>query len=253
MQEKEFIVGSALTAFLLLLWLGFFVHRDPGFAGSLPGGILAVTGSLLFLVPLFYSAVKRLSFLKTRVTRHLSLRTLLAWHIYASLAGAVLVLLHTGHKFESPAASLLTAFLLIVVVSGYIGRYLLVRLSREMREKKAMEEGLRGAYVAESRELTKHPEELQLLESTPRWLALLGGAWLLKSGAETNVTAFRLRRIIRTTEALSDVQFAIRSHEWIKRTFSRWLKFHLVISALFYLFLVFHVGYEIYFGLRWFR
>lgn len=253
MQEKELIVGTSLTAFLLLLWLGFFVHRDPAFPGSLWGGVLAVTGSTLFLVPLFYSAVKRIGFLKTFVTRYVSFRTLLAWHIYASLIGAILVLLHTGHKFESPAASLLTAFLLIVVVSGYIGRYLLVRLSQESREKKAMEAILRNAFRSQAEALRQHSEDLSLLEKWPRWISVLSGAWLLKSSAPVNQTAFRLHRFLRTTEALSDVQYAIKSHEWMKHAFSRWLKLHLFISGLFYLLLFFHIAYEIYFGLRWFR
>ena len=55
------------------------------------------------LVPLgAYSVVKRVRIIKRRVTGWMSMRTLLTFHIYTALIGSILVLLHTGHKFDSP-------------------------------------------------------------------------------------------------------------------------------------------------------
>lgn len=51
------------------------------------------------LVPFAYLVVKRIPPLKRLVTQRISLRTFLAWHIYAGAPGPILVLLHTGHKF----------------------------------------------------------------------------------------------------------------------------------------------------------
>src|SRR6266511_1478918 len=125
MKERERVIVSGLVALLLLLWLGFLLHRDPRFAGSFWGGVLAVAAALLMLVPLAYSAVKRIKPLQKLVTPRVSMRTLLAWHIYAGILGPILALLHTGHKFDSPLGIALTALMLLVVVSGFIGRYLL--------------------------------------------------------------------------------------------------------------------------------
>ena len=57
MKERERLVVSGLVVLLLLLWLGFLVHRDTRFAGSLWGGVLSVSGAVLMLVPLAYMMV----------------------------------------------------------------------------------------------------------------------------------------------------------------------------------------------------
>src|SRR5581483_7563999 len=98
MKERERIVVTGLVVLMLILWLGFLVHRSPRFAGSARGGVLAVSGSALMLVPLIYLFVKRIKPLRRGVSRFVSMRTLLAWHIYAGILGPILVVLHTGHK-----------------------------------------------------------------------------------------------------------------------------------------------------------
>ena len=57
------------------------------------------------------------------------MRTLLTVHIYTALCGSILVLLHTGHKFDSPLGMALTVMVLLVVLSGFIGRYLMSHIS----------------------------------------------------------------------------------------------------------------------------
>src|SRR5260370_32632342 len=109
MQEREKIVVSGLVALMLLLWLGFTVHISPEFAGSFWGHLLGISGACLMLVPLVYLIIKRVKPLNRFVTRLVPMRTLLAWHIYAGVIGAILVLLHTGHKFQSVLGTALTA------------------------------------------------------------------------------------------------------------------------------------------------
>lgn len=78
---------------MLTVWLGFLLHRSPRFAGSLSGGVLAVSGTVLMFVPLAaYSVVKRVRVIKSRVTDWISMRTLLAVHISMALLGSILVL-----------------------------------------------------------------------------------------------------------------------------------------------------------------
>ena len=84
MKSNETAIVSGLMVFLLVLWIGFFIHHDSRFAGSLVGGIFGVAGSLLLLIPFIYSVIKRVPFIKTRVIRHISFTTLLSVHIYAS-------------------------------------------------------------------------------------------------------------------------------------------------------------------------
>ena len=69
MKEREIFVVGGLVALLLLSWFGFTLHESPRFAGSFAGGVLAVTGSALMLVPLAYLIVKRIAPLKRAVTK----------------------------------------------------------------------------------------------------------------------------------------------------------------------------------------
>ena len=62
---------------LVVLTLGFYIHRDPRFPGSLAGGVLGISGAALMLVPLLYLFVKRIPPLKRAVTPAVSMRTLL--------------------------------------------------------------------------------------------------------------------------------------------------------------------------------
>ena len=77
MKERERIVVIGLIVLMLILWLGFLVHRSPRFPGSAWGGTLGVAGALLMLWPLGYSVVKRVPALKAAVTLRVPMRTLL--------------------------------------------------------------------------------------------------------------------------------------------------------------------------------
>ncbi len=110
MRDREWTIVALLVLLMLTVWLGFLLHRSPRFAGSLPGGVLGVVGTILMLVPLAaYSIIKRVQIIKRRVKGWVTMRTLLMVHIYTALVGSILVLLHTGHKFDSPLGMALTA------------------------------------------------------------------------------------------------------------------------------------------------
>lgn len=224
MRESERVVVSGIVGLMLVLWLGFLVHRSSGFAGSLTGGMLAVSGAALMLVPLAYSAVKRVRALRVVVTRRSSMRTLLGVHIYAGLAGAILALLHTGHKFESTLGIVLTATMLIVVLSGYVGRYLLGFIAEGTRAKQAQ-------------------------------LATLWAQYDRLAGAATNegVASDAASRAVPLIESMADLEHAIRGEERIRSFFALWLKWHVLVSSGFYVLLGLHVWAALEFGLRWFR
>lgn len=238
-------------ALMLAIWLGFVFHQSPRFAGSLVGGVLGVTGALLMLVPLAYMVVKRTRPLKRAVTSKVSMRTLLTWHIYAGVLGPILVVLHTGHKFESHLGIALTAMTLIVVISGFVGRHLMNRIGHEIKEKKAALRKLRSAYAQAARELSSGLGLPSVRVGVFRsWLARVAqvvGQPVGAQPASARVTPIDL------ADAIADTEYAIRTHELFKRAFSAWLKFHIAISLALYLLLCLHVWSGIYFGLRWFR
>ena len=236
---------------MLLTWLGFAVHQSTRFAGSLAGGALAVTGSLLMLFPLLYMVIKRVPFLRRLVTRRFPMRSLLAWHIYAGVIGPILVLAHTGHKFESALGIALTGMTLIVVVSGFIGRYLMSFFAQEIREKKGVLTELKADYDALVVEIQGDPiigEQVGMLQDFGSRLV----AWAFAGGHQSERALSPSIRALRLAESIADVEYAIASHQHFKKAFGVWLKCHIVISLVLYLLLGLHVWAAIHFGLRWF-
>lgn len=250
MKERERIVVTGLVLLMILTWLGFAFHQSPRFAGSFWGGMLAISGSVLMLFPLFYLFIKRIRPLKRMVTKVVSMRTLLTWHIYAGVVGPILVVLHTGHKFESALGIALTGMTLVVVVSGFIGRYLMSFFAEELREKRATLSGLQKQYDALASEISVDTEAAQQVSPLQHLRARVM-TWAFADN-DPNVLLPPNVKALRLAESIADVEYAISSHASFKRAFGVWLKLHIVISLVLYALLGLHVWSAIYFGLRWF-
>lgn len=249
-HHKPIVIG--LVVLLLILWLGFAFHHSQRFAGSFVGGMLAMTGSVLMLVPLVYLFIKRIPPLKRFVTARVPMSTLLAIHVYAGVIGPILVILHTGHKFESHLGIALTAMTLIVVLSGFTGQYLMSGFSQSIREKQGMLTQLELAYRETAAELSANPEQLAVMRP-------LGGfpgrmlTWLfVRTPASSSGAMSAPIRALRLSESIADVEYAIRTHETFKRVFKVWLKLHIILSFTLYALLALHVWAAVHFGLRWF-
>ncbi len=247
MKERERVIATGLVVLMLVAWLGFLLHQSPRFAGGFWGGVLAVSGALLMLVPLPYMVVKRVKPIKARVTKYVSMRTLLAWHIYAGILGPILVLLHTGHKFESPLGIALVALTLLVVLSGFVGRYLVVQLSKDIREKQGMLDELQTAYATAAEQLGQRPELAALVRPLSRLFL-----WPLAI-ERADAAAASPTQVLQLVDSIAEVEYAIKTHGLFKRWLSRWLKFHIVISFVLYALLLLHVWAAVHFGLRWFE
>lgn len=250
MKEKERLIVSGLVLLMLVLWLGFPFHQSPRFAGSWLGGIFGVSGALLMMVPLLYLIVKRIKSLKQRVTKYVSMRTLLAWHIYAGVLGPVLVVIHSGHKYESPLGIVLTAMTILVVLSGFVGRYLMKQFSSEIREKEALLATLQTTYQAAIADVSANPERAQQLQQSSGIVQRLVNSMF---HIETTTASGRdVENMIRMSESIADVEYAIKTHEHFKLWFGKWIKFHILISFVLYILMALHIWAAIHFGLRWF-
>lgn len=245
MKERERIVLTGTLAILLLSWLGFLVHSSPRFAGSGIGSAFGIAAAVLMLFPLAYPIVKRVPFINTRVTRHVSMQTLMVVHVYAGIFGPLLAIIHTGHKFESWLGSALTAVMLLVVVSGYAVRYLLTYVNQEVKDKLLLLQTARGDLDSAWGVLENSPAEMREPPKLPMMMAGLGSLGIQLSPAGP------AGEVIRTAESVADLEFAVRTHELFKRWFSRALVLHIVLSVVFYVLLGFHIWAGIHFGLRW--
>lgn len=224
MKDRERFAVLGVAVVLFVAWLGFLVHRSPRFPGSAVGAAFGIAAALLMLVPLAYLVVKRVKPLRTRVSGIVSLRTLLTWHIYAGIVGALLAIVHTAHHFSSPLGIALTASVLVIVLSGLVGRYLLSFVRGELHD------------------LTSLLARLRIELETER-----AGLAPAQSSAPRGPTV----RMLRLAAAIADAELALATHGWFRRWFDRWHVLHLVLSAALYVLLALHVWSGIYFGLRW--
>lgn len=238
MRERSGLIVGALVVLLSILPLGFIVHVSPRFPGSLVGSLIGILGAVLMLVPLAYLVIKRVPPLRRHVTRRVSMPTLLAIHIYAGVLGPILGVIHSAHKFESPLGVSLLGMMLVVVFSGYTGRYLLAQAGRAVRGRRAELAQLRDAFSADRAAAPPLSEPAR---------PGLVGRLLFRSEGESDVA----RTPSELALALADVEYAVRAEEVIDSLFRKWLKLHIVIATILYALLALHIWSGLYYGLRW--
>lgn len=243
MRERGGLLATILVVLLLLFWGRFLFHVDPRFPGSLIGSALAIVGSALMLVPLAYSVAKRLF-----GVRGSSLRTFLAIHIYAGLVGPILVILHTGHKFDNPVGLLLTTMTLIVVLSGFVGRYLLQACSRTLGEKRAERDRLEAVIEAtHTRLATVVNDPDGAVRGRPP--GVLAAIFPFATRDPAVRAALKEARGLAGAGAVLEASIAL--HARMQWWFRLWMRFHFGLTAALYLLLAAHVLIVSYYGLRW--
>ncbi len=157
-----------------------FTQEIPA-ASELFGHTLGIIGFILMLMTeTFYSLRKR-----ARFAAWGKLSTWLKFHIFMGLVGPYMVLLHTSWKFNGLAGAT-TLLTIIIVVSGFIGRYIFTRIPRTL-------DGLE-IESALSQEALKHARQLMALWHTvhiPIGIALFISAFVHIGGALYYATFFR--------------------------------------------------------------
>ena len=80
MIGNERTITTGLTLLLLILRLGFLVHVDPLWPGTLAGSMVGIASAALMQAPFVYLIVKRIPPLRRALTRVVPMSRLLAWH-----------------------------------------------------------------------------------------------------------------------------------------------------------------------------
>ncbi len=134
---------------------------------------------------------------------------------------------------------------LLVVLSGFIGRYLMSHISQGLRAKQQMLRGLQLGFEQMSQDLAHQNVEHASIRSVPDrpWNWLRG--WSQTEDSVSSVSA--------VAGAIADLEYSIAVHGWMKKRFQKWLRFHRVISGVLFFLLALHVWSGVYYGLRWFQ
>jgi len=119
-----FLAALLITGLYLLV---VFTTRDIPPASELFGHGMGIVGFVLMLMTeTLYSLRKR-----SRSVRWGKMSAWLQTHIFMGLVGPYMVLLHTSWKFNG-LAGVTTLLTLIIVLSGFVGRYIFTRIPRTL-------------------------------------------------------------------------------------------------------------------------
>ncbi len=136
---RGFYIISTLAVTLYLFWVGSvyyslpleerFYHEfhETFKASGILGHGLGIVGTIMIAFGVFlYIGAKKYGWL----TKFVRLKYLLEFHIYLCTLGPILVLFHTTFKFGG-IVSIAFWSMVIVVLSGVVGRFLYIRLPRD--------------------------------------------------------------------------------------------------------------------------
>lgn len=166
------LITLAVTAYLIRLGRTFyalpleerFYHEDYSWlrASGLLGHGLGILGTAMIAIGVFlYIGAKKYGWL----TRWFRLRYLLEFHIFLCTLGPILIVFHTTFKFGG-IVSVAFWSMVIVVLSGIVGRFLYIRLPRDWQGRELSLEGallLKEEWMNEpvSHERTKRIQKLE--------------------------------------------------------------------------------------------
>lgn len=139
---------AALAAGLITAMYAYVISLTGNIpaAGELFGHTLGILGFLLMLMTeTLYSLRKR-----SRSIRWGRMSEWLQFHIFTGLVGPYMVLLHTSWKFNGLAGAL-TLLTMIIVLSGFIGRYIYTKIPRTSDGLEA--DSLQAATIGKARQL----------------------------------------------------------------------------------------------------
>ncbi len=226
MSDRERVTVLALGTLLVLLAPGYLVHVSPRFPGSLTGAVFGMAAAFLMIALLAYPAIKYVSWLRERVSRHVSIGRLLSLHVYAGLLAAVLAIVHSGHKYQSVLGLALVVDVMIVVATGFIGRFHVGAIAADIRGQQVLLGTLRASFDRMAQRLAGRADEAR----PPRDVAVLD-----------------------LVNAIADLEYAIAGRDAIRRVAGRWMVVHVASSIILYGLLALHVLSGVYYGLRWLR
>ena len=271
------LVTIAVAATILFGLGGWAYYRTPlGIRGYAPahkllqpaghlGLALGIGGSALMLVMQVYSLRKQL-----KVMSNLgSLPLWLDFHIFCGILGPVLITFHTSFKFNG-IVSVAYWSMVLVFASGFVGRYLYVRIPKSIRGQELSVAQVEERAAELKTELVAMRLPRRLMEQVdgfearvvppPDRVARLGGLLFGEVYIRFALGALRQRirhdgigaRTLHEVIALTaERAVLLRRLAYLKRTkklFELWHVFHRPLAYVMLAIVIVHVATAVYFG-----
>jgi hypothetical protein len=222
-RNRELVAALVTVIVVTALYIGISSYVGvPPSSGPL-GHMLGVIGfALMLLTEVGYSSRKR-STGRARGT----MRSWLGFHIYTGIVGPYLVLLHAAWHFNG-LAGLLTLMMAMVVVSGFIGRYIYTAVPRTA-----------DGVVLEAAEIGILLDQARAEASAA-----------LATGASRQPEATRREKA--AAERLRELERQMASLRWARRALATWHTLHIPLGIAMFVTAFAHIAGAIYFAtLSW--
>jgi len=155
--QELYYVFLGIGAFAFLAYLGWAATQQVNFLHD--GNFVynsGLIGGILMLFALAYALFKRVRYLRRRATSD----TWYYIHIACGGIGAFIILLHSSFNLSSINSSVAFYCMLLVIISGALGRYLLTLLSIMLHKQYAEIRGLEPALFSELNKYDRNRTEL---------------------------------------------------------------------------------------------
>lgn len=257
LQKSRELIYAVIA--MALITLGYLVvqavYGSTPSASSLWGHGIGIVGFVLMLMTeTLYSLRKR-----SRSSRWGRMTRWLEFHIFTGLVGPFMVLLHPGWQFKG-LAGVLSLLTVLIVISGFIGRYIYTAIPRTA-------DGIE-LTLAELEQQAAQIERVLEYAAVDSARALAGGtggvvsaAGSVPGGSAAATTPVRgghqpdgeTRRIQRSHERLrrerERLKRVIARRQVSRRLFSLWHTIHIPLGLTLFLVAFIHIGAAIYYSM----
>ena len=189
-------------------------------ASGLLGHSLGIVGFVLMLMTETLYSLRKRAMHRPRG----SMQAWLRFHIFTGIVGPYLVILHSAWSFNGLAGAL-TAMTIVVVGSGFIGRYIYTAVPRTA-----------DGVMVEAQDLRMQIDALRL--GAAERTAASAAATSRGVRGEEKATAGRLHDLERQLAAL----------RWARRTLATWHAIHIPLGMALFVMAFVHIGAAVYYA-----
>jgi hypothetical protein len=207
-KNIELWLSAIVIIIVSVIYIQVATQTSIPSASGLFGHSLGIIGSVLMIMTeVLYSIRKRYQF-----ARFGKLQNWLSFHIFTGIVGPYLTLLHSSWKFNG-LAGILTLFTLVIVISGFVGRYFYTAVPRST-EGAILEAGQISDMISSSlesiRELIKSESIMSDFQEFILGLSLGG----IQSNRSKKVLRQKIESMLRTPEESEELyQLILRQKE----------------------------------------
>jgi hypothetical protein len=218
-QRRELVLALLAVVAISGLYIGYSNANAVPPASGLLGHALGIVGfTMMLMTETLYSLRKR----AMRRPRG-SMRSWLQFHIFTGIVGSYLVVLHSAWSFNGLAGAL-TLMTIVVVASGFVGRYIYTAVPRSA-----------DGVVIEAQDLMLQLEAVRLEVSQP---SPVGASISPAARSQGQAATRRLRDLERQMAAL----------RWARRMLATWHAVHVPLGMTLFVMAFAHIGAAIYYA-----